>query len=388
MLLARVGQKKQRLWPWFKPPAAGAPVKYFGWYWDPEYKEWLPLDITKLMVKVPIPDLPRPTEVPSRTQPARVPGWEYNFEYFQWVYVARGMPIVEFAPPRPLPPDMVMEDVYEAAVYNVDIEAVIASLQLKDMPAAGLTRVHIDNLILMLEKSGYTRAAADKVMAQYVKLTAGLDAVQKGEVWKKATDAIFRCWQRTHLVGTTDAQWYWARSVRNQMREITPLVGPAAAVTILGIIATVTGILLGRLLDLLTTPEEDTINLKEPEGTYLMRYDHYLYSKMVAISAEGKSYYSACDDIGTSYIRHRRAPRGGTIDIIDFPGGFVEEGHKGIYFVKYTWRTWILEYTGFLTSIGGNFYVMREGDRDKYAVGKAPFTLEESKWCPDFRWYL
>lgn len=386
-LISRTGRKKKRLTPWFKPPAAGAPVRYFGWYWDPELKEWLPLDITKLMVTVPVQDVQMPTTMPSRTQPARVPGWEYNFQYNEWMHVVQAEPVMEFTPPRPLKPDMNMDDVQKAAVYDVDVRAVIETIRLDWVPASGFTRTHIDNLIRMLEKSGYSRAAADDIMRQYVKLTAGMDAAGKAEVWKKATDAIFRCWQRTHLVGTSTAQKYWAENVRNQMRDTSQLVGPVAAVAILSLIAAVTGFLLGRMLDLILTPAEDAVTLVEKARTYLMGPDYWYYSRMISRTRKGVPFYSQCEEIGTTYVRLKRGTGAGEIDIIDFPGGFLEEGYVFPYFVKYNWTYWTLSYVGMLSHQGVNWYSLRKGNYDSGGLRPGSMIPDE-EWCAGFHWYL
>ena len=146
--------------------------------------------------------------------------------------------------------------------------------------------------------------------------------------------------------------------------------------------------MIGTIADRLITPDTESMVLKEPPGTYLMRWELYYYSRMISISVKGQPYYSVCDDIGTSYVRHMRPRQRAGIDIIDFPGGFVEKGHVGAYYVKYTWQYWILKYIGMLTRRGPNFYTLREKEYDPRASGRPPFSLLAPDWCTNFHWYL
>jgi len=343
-IIARHGHKRQRFWWWFEPPEAGAPVRYDGWFWDPANKEWMPIEMAPMKLVVTYQLYPKPTKMPSREFSSEQPGWSYSFTKFEWVRTVVMAEPVDFTPPRSLPPWVTQKAVFELysweQLYLEEVNTFIA--QGYTMEAAKrITRNNFDNLLRILWAK---QAAANK------------------SAWKVAVEGLGK-----------DPDF---------MRETVLVYGAVI------IIAAVIGALIGDIMERFTFRDIDAFTLKEPIGVYLMRYDHYVYSKNVGVTTEGRRLYSACDDIGTSYIRHRR-PRGRKgVDIIDFPGGFVEEGHKGVYFVKYTWRAWTLEYIGFLVSVGANLYALKEGEVDPYVDPSRPFGVDASRWCPDFRWYL
>lgn len=344
MLLSRVGQKKQRLWPWFEPPVAPPPMRYDGWFWEPRNKEWLPTEMVPMTIAFEPKRFPKPTQMPSRDFSSEQPGWSYSFTTFEWVQTIIMSEPVDLVPPRSLPP------------YVTD-EMILAGVPLLEQH-----RLFYERLVSLGLQPHEAKRIADITGEYIVGLMKAKYPFETKTMWKNYSVEV-------------ENQWWILK------QEILIKGG-------LILIAAAIGYLIGTIMEGLTFPDIDVFTLKEPAGTYLMRYDHYLYSKMVALTRTGKPYYSACEDIGTSWIRHRRAPIGGRVDVIDFPGGFVEEGHVGIWFVKYTWSAWLLEYIGFLTNVGGNYYVMREGNRDRYAVGKAPFTLPSSQWCTGLHWYL
>ncbi|GAH45606.1 unnamed protein product [marine sediment metagenome] len=92
--------------------------------------------------------------------------------------------------------------------------------------------------------------------------------------------------------------------------------------------------------------------------------------------------------IGAEWVRYKRAGKGEKYDIIDFPGGFVEEGFVFPYFVKYTWSHWVLEYVGMLFSVSGNLFALKKADDDWYAGLPAGVTVDYEHWCKDFHYYL
>ena len=386
-LISRTGYRKRRTTPWFKAAAAGPPVRYAGWIWDPANREWLPEEMRPVTVTIEPELYPMPTQLPSRVYSAQQPGWSYSFTTHEWVPTIVMATAITAEPIRSLPPDVTMDDVYQAAVYDVNIRNVLESLKLGAVPPEGFTRVHIDNLIRMLEKSGYTRAAADKVMAQYVKLTAGVDPATKARIWKAATKSIFECWQRSHKVGTATAQHYWADYVKNSLGETSKSLGPTAAAAVWVLVAAVAGFLLGRLMDLVLTPKEELFVLHEEARTYLIGPEFWKYSRMISRTPAGTPYYSMCEEIGTTWVRLRRGTGAGDVDIIDFPGGFVESGYDFPYFVKYTWSYWTLSYVGMLSHQGTNVYSLRRGDRDRGGLRPGSMIPAE-EWCSGFHWYL
>lgn len=344
MLLSRLGGKKKRLWPWFEPPAAGFPVKYVGWVWVPEQKEWWPEPVPSTWVTVKPDPYPEPAWPPTRGGPTEVPGWSWSVRLKTWVQTIVAAEVVTFEEPQTLPPS-----IDQAGLHII-------------YPLEEQYKIFVDSLIAQGLNPSDARRIAD---------TMG-DAVLK-TIYARARAMSPNLW-------TSVGEKYAA-----QITDFKEKLGVYAALVI---IATAVGYLIGTIMERLTFPDEELFRLKEPPGTYIMRYDHYLYSKMVGITPGGRPYYSACEDIGTSWIRHFR-PRGRSgIDYMDFPGGFVEEGHVGLYFVKFTWVKWELKYIGMLTSLGNNIYSLREGDSDPRARGKAAFMLPAGEWCTGFHHYL
>lgn len=430
-LIARVGRKRQRMYPFFKAPEAGAPMRYLGWVWKPEIKEWVRVDTEKLKVTLPEREFEKPTEPPKPEQradvpgwwfneymsaweeipllpleiaegmergtmplfppgqagPSRVPGWYWSEEHGAWLEAITAMPVVEFEVPPSLPPEISMDDIVTAAVYDEEIRAVLEVLRHRFDPVTGLTKHSIDNLIRMMENCGMTEAYARNIIKQYQQLTVGLTSAEKAEVWNHASRAIYDNWRKSHRVGTSMARTYWAERVRRSL-GVKPHGFEATYTTVaLVFMAAAFGWLIGRLLNKVAFPGDELAISIGGRGAYLLGPGEWCYSKLIGRSAKGRPYYSNCGGIGTAYVRHKRPEYKGGSDIIDFPGGFVEEGHVGAYFVKYTWQYWTLEYVGMSARMGRNWHMLREGNTDQTPMSLA-YVLPEDQWCTDFRWYL
>lgn len=431
-LLTRTGGFKARLWPWFAPPPAEFPVRYFGWRWDPAISEWVRFEEQNIKVEIPVWRFPKPKYIPRPYQELLPVGWHWNEETAEWEEIPltpieidldleRG-PRPEWPPgpelpdsvegwawdydekvwrqtiisgrsifynaPPPMPPDLTEQQIIEAGVYNVDIQQILKELQADMAPVAIRFRNHINNLMLMLERSGKSPTEARRLMTEYVKITAGMGAAEKKEVWLRATQSIYHTWRNTHLVSPTRAQMAWAEYVKNGVRLQKAPVSPDIALVAIYLAAALFGALLGWLLDELLGGDVDTYNLHDDQGTYLLGPENWAYAKHIGTSIKGSLFYSSCEGIGTEYVRHKRQRGKIGIDVIDFPGGFVETGYQIPYWVKYNWSFWAIEYIGMLESRGSRFYQLKKSDHDRFAIARPRRMLPPSRWCANFHYYL
>lgn len=80
------------------------PSEVEGWKWDKTHKYWeatqMPTE-SKLLYPDDQPWPEEPTEVPSRTQLAIVPGWRYSFITFVWERIPYRVEVVKERPPKP-----------------------------------------------------------------------------------------------------------------------------------------------------------------------------------------------------------------------------------------------------------------------------------------------
>lgn len=431
-MISRTGRLKKRLYPWFEPPAAGLPRRYAGWVWDPAEKEWVhaaveAVTITLDVPKYPMPShLPRPAQplyvegwywngragvweettmpfedvlvfpergpmpeaVPSRAQPAEVPGWRFSFtnlvweeipmvpytemqekdrgpmpkyipgperpsevegwswfaDEFKWVATIVMAEKVGFTPPRSLPPE-----VDEAMIFAT-------------VPLVEQYQHMYDNLI----KSGLEPHQARKVATIAGEYMIALMKAKYPELAAKPWSGVTR----------------EVAAAQQVMLQEYKLIG------LLYLVAAITGALIGTILRRLAIPDEDFVQIGGGDNVYLLGPDNWLYSREVATSSSGRRYFSACDGIGAGYSRHKRGHGVGQIDIIDFPGGFVETGYQFPYWIKYTWEYWELAYVGMLASVGADLYVLKVGKyyEETAEVPVSPLLFQQ--WCSGFRFYL
>lgn len=431
-LISRVGKRKKRLWPWFDPPAAEAPMKYYGWVWDPEKEDWIKKQVKKVKTVVNEPKYPKPTEKPRPEQtlyepgwywngrsgvweeipltpqelseglergpkpewppghayPEDVLGWHWDWEYEEWCAVIYGERITEFEVPQPLPPDITEEQVRQLAYVGVDLDKIIQVMDQPWLPPVLMTNYELRQLMMMLEKSGYSRLGAAEVLSKYQMLTKAMPAEQIQKVWSQAAQSIIRTWRRSHQINTSVGQRMWAEGVAKHfgMKPDPTLRWFVAAALMWG--AACFGISLGNLLESLVTPEEELCTLKEDKWNYLLGPGNWEYSRLIGRTIRGRTYYSKCMGIGTEYVRHKRQRGKIGYDVIDFPGGFVETGYKFPHYVKYNWSHWALQYIGMLESVSVSFYRLKKADVDPYATMRGHWMLPVEDWCKGFDWYL
>lgn len=387
-LISRHGQRKQRLWPWFKPPAAGAPVRYDGWVWSPELREWTKTQVLKIVIPYTVPEYPKPPAPPRPAQERIVPGWHWQWRYNQWaeipltpqelsegiergpeptrppgpadphevlgwkwypdekewaaiIYAER---FVEFEPPRSFPPTLelaVVHQVFPATEQYAMFYKNLIDMGLDPHEARRIGKIMVDGFWNM------SRSAAQKIRA---------------EEYAKTFQAV-------HVV-------------QSDLFEKIGVYG------VLIVLATITGLVMGEILERVTFRDEDDYMLPERKGTYLLGPDNWAYSRQIGTSVKGRTFYSHCQDIGTEYVRHKRQRGKFGYDIIDFPGGFVETGYEFPYYVKYRWSHWVLEYVGMLSSCGPDFYMLKKADTDRFAEIPRGRMKPVKEWCKDFDYYL
>jgi len=370
------------------PPTTGRGEEVLGWYYSSKDEEWKSVPIPAQYVDWYEERVEKPQYSPGHEQKSNVSGWHWDPNEKEWLPTIVATEVVDYQPLRPLPPSLTFEDVQAAGVYNVDVKEVIEALEASAQPIAAFSRVHIDNMIRMLTRSGYTEAAARGVLEQYAKLTAGLTSTEKAKVWSQATATIYRTWQRSHMMGVSESQRIWANNVGTYMTELKPILGTKTMVGVLVLTTAMIGVMIGTLLERITFPREGFIRLGQPGGQYIMHTEDWLYADFVGRSVKQNVYFASCGSIGTDYVRHKRAEPGSIHDTIDFPGGFIEEGWKGGLFVKYTWEHWTMSYIGMLSSVGQNLWQLKRADLKHFGSTGPVWQKKPEDWCPNYRWYL
>ena len=92
-LVSRHGRVKRGFFPWFAPPDPGATMRYHGWRWDPEKREWVQTEVHSISLSYTVEPEPKPTEPPRPFQTDEVEGWEWSEIYEVWE--EREMPKIE-----------------------------------------------------------------------------------------------------------------------------------------------------------------------------------------------------------------------------------------------------------------------------------------------------
>ncbi len=431
-LLSRHGKRKQRVYPWFDAPAAGAPMKYEGWVWDPAIREWVESEVDPITIRIeperePKPDWiprsrqpakvagwfwsdsmkkwvkdayfraghyglepypPMPDWVPSRMLPAEADGWYYDFgsntwektewqpatiwisdpwppmpeqvpgpelpsetaswvwsdEFKDWMEIIRPVAVEEFVPPRSLPPGLTQKALFEQFSWEA---------------------LYLEEVRYFLGQ-GYTTEAANQITRQ------NFDPLIRMMYAKEKAAAV---------TGWTDLVAALSRQETIVIKELT-----VYAVVI--IVVAVVAYMVGYILSHIAAPHEEEFIINEPPGTYLLGPDNWSYSRDIGSSKTGALLFSSCDDIGTEFVRHKRGPVGGLYDILDFPGGFIEDGYQFPYWVKYTWYYWLIIYIGMLYTASAEHYALKKEliSLKERAIRVKIRPYEE--WCEGFHWYL
>lgn len=409
-LIAKVGQMKKRGYPWFDPPAPEAPKKYAGWFWDPEKSEWVETDVEDVTVEIKVPKYPEPTEPPIPAIPLHVPGWYWHGKAGEWQWM-----------------DLTVEEKYEgiqrqskpkyppgtggptevkgwswSKKYDEWVATIIIGEQIEFTPPRSLPPgVDVETVFAA---DPYFQLAFET--AQKLVETGRWDLLQQGDAfWKLVYEVHKLCPEAKYPVHIAEgifkaravmhAKRTWLASEEAWKMRVNALdpgrtdyFGNTIVFLILAYVASMTGWLIGSIMERITFIDEDMYTLTEKVNTYLLGPENWMYSRHIGTSVKGRPYYSRCQEIGTEYVRHKRARWSGEFDIIDFPGGFVEKGYKFPYFVKYTWSHWLLEYVGFLANVGGDKYMLVESDYDPAARLPRGSTAPYEEWCQNFHWYL
>lgn len=424
--------RKQRLWPWFEPPAAIAPKRYYGWHWDPAIREWVKDEVSEIQIYVSAPKYPKPTEiprpaqelfvlgwnwngrageweeapmpteriavseprpdaptvVPSRTQPAQVLGWRYNFNTKVWEPIQMPITLIEAGGERPPKPEFIpgpeisteaegwsWSETTEKWVATIIMAEPIGFTPPRSLPP-GVTEATVFEMYsfeqLFLEEIIYFQNQGFTYEAARQITRANFDPLIRMMYAQQRGDAI-RGWQGL----------------------VTAISGHPKIViqeyTVIGLLYLITaafGYLIGTILEGLILPDREGFVLTAHVNTYLIAPDDWKYSRHIDATPEGRPIYVECDGIGTEYVRFKRGLGKGWTDRIDFPGGFLEEGYQFPYYVKYVWQYWVLEYVGMMFSLHSIFYALKKGDFDAAARFGHGYKLPRERWCADFDWYL
>lgn len=420
------------MYPFFDAPAAGRPMKYVGWEWDPKAGEWVESRVREIEIEVPVTRYPKPKKPPQPWQPLDVPGWKWNGR--EGIWEERPMPyeIVWVTPPRPPKPKewpsrtqpaevpgwrySYMYEVWE----KIPMEQVQEKVQMERTPMPkyppGSEQLSVVEgwswsearrewvaTIVVAEKVGFRPPRSlppgvtqDAWMELYsfeqlfieevtyfVNQGYTLEAARR--ITRDNFDNLIRMMYAQERAGAIRS-WTGLVSAVSGMPEIE--VQELTVYALVALVAAAVGYLIGTILRGLLLHDEESLVMGAKPNTYLLGPGNWAYSRNIGTSLGGIPYYSDCGGIGAGYSRHKRAEWGGRTDIIDFPGGFVEEGYVFPYFVKYTWSYWKVRYVGMLSSVGSNIYALKKGDSDAGAPVPLGQLIPFGEWCEGFDWYL
>lgn len=406
----RVGQKKQRLWPWFEPPAAGAPMKYVGWSWDPALREWIKTEVPEIEVEIQIPAHLMPTEPPKPAQPIYVPGWYWYGRTQEWgeipltpIEIDQGLvrpPKPEYVPGPGQPYEVQGWSWFEEGEYWVATELTAVPVGWRPPPTlppdVDLSKINFAGPMADLELQ-MTKWAMAQGLPWGEAHAFSKRAMEDFAGWgKNMTKAVYQALMQKYAVSLWDKIGYYTthppyQPVRVPIAQKYAEQAAGHQATLLAVLyaaAALVGITIGVILDGLVTPDVEEFTLTARANTYLLGPEDWKYSRHIDATPERRPIYVECSEIGTEYVRFRRGKGKGWRDIIDFPGGFLEEGYQFPYYVKYVWSYWVLEYVGMLYSILPIFYALKKGDMDLSARFGHGLTLPREEWCANFHWYL
>jgi len=427
-LVSRTGKVKRGLLPWFKPPAAGAPTKYYGWTWDPTIERWVKTSEPSMTIRLEPEVYPKPTEPPIPERPAIVDGWEWSEVYECWEKrpaQRAGHYEVEPYPPKPdfLPTPETGFEVQGWYYSSRDKEWFKAECELrmiwvpdphpempKYVPSTGTptdvkgwswsedenawVQVIYPERIIEFDAPatlppGITQEAVfelfswEQLFVEEVRVFVDqgytLEAARR--IARDNFDPLLRMlWAKQYA----ETQSIWQGTAESLEKIDVFLKEDIAVIGGLSVLAAVVGAAIGYIMQREIFPTEETITRYDKRGAYLFGPEDWSYAGIRAITEHGVQYYSGCGSIGTSYVRHKRGYGVGHKDTIDFPGGFVEEGWHAGRFVKYTWEYWTLEYVGFLMHSTTNLYRL-QGSADPEFLPEYSFMLDDEHVCRNFQ---
>jgi len=387
-LLSRVGTRKRRMYWWFKPPAAGAPMRYDGWVWDPEGKEWVRSVVEKISIEVPVPKYPKPTEAPRAEQPRDVIGWYWFDQPGVWEEVPlTPQQLSEQVVPEPkpqYPPGPAVLDFTEGWSWSKSQEEWVATIVMAERVGFDPPRSFPPNVDLAMVNMTYPMAEQYAIFYKSL-IDMGLTETDARKIGSSMTDAF---WNMSRSALTKHRAELYKQSLLPSGVALSDKIEAIGVYGAIIALAAIVGLLIGSIMDRIITPEEDMFLMPEHEGTYLMGPGEWFYSRNVGVSPMGNLYYSKCQGIGTDYVRHKRGVWGKLGDKIDFPGGFVESGFQFPYWVKYTWHFWDIAYIGMLYSSSEYFYGLKKEFISLVERAKPVSVRKPEDWCTGFDWYL
>lgn len=381
-----------------------------GWYWNGRAGLWeerlMPPKTTWVTPVHP----PEPTELPSRTQPAEVPGWRYSFMYEVWEKAPMDQVRVDVEqerPPKPAyPPGMAVSSTPAGWVWYSEAkgwQAIVFKSEIVEFTPPRSLPPGVD-LASVFPADPYFTLSVET--ARKLVETGRWDILAQGDAYWKLVAEVHRLRPAAkfpHLIAegvfearaVMHAKGVWLASKEAWQMRMDALgpgayqgVWEAGFLGVLFLVTALTGYLIGMIMERLSFPEVKLLKMDAHVTHYLLGPEHWVYSTQIGTSQGGHTYYSACERIGTEYTRHKRAAFAGEYDIIDFPGGFVEEGFVFPYFVKYTWQYWTIDYIGMLVSMGPNWYKLKHSDDDPHKWLERGRMLPLDEWCPNFKFYL
>ena len=369
-------------------PTRDQPAEVLGWRYSFIYEVWEKIPMPRVPVQVRKQRPTKPVYPPGPYRPSEVLGWEYSDMYQSWQKVEMPYDVVDVTPERPPKPkiepgierpaivegwswDEIKEEWFATTIYSEPVE-------LEDLPtfSPGITQEAVNNV---LPPSEQYKVFYDNLIAM------GLTQTEAKRIGGSMVDGF---WKMTRPVATKIRAAEYAKSLTPAARAISDQIEFLGVSAALIALSAIVGAMVGTIARRVTLPDEEYYVLSGGIMTYLIGPDNWEYSRYIGRSAKGREYYSACGGIGTSYVRHFRGHGIGEEDTLDFPGGFLEQGYKVPYYVKYVWQSWRLEYVGMLESVGNDFYVLKEGKGFVPAVGGIPEIAPYEEWCPEFRFYL
>lgn len=384
----RFGQVKKRLWPWFDPPPPGPTVRYHGWAWDPAIGEWIQIEKEPLEFVVDSPRYPMPSASPRPFVPDKLPGWRWDDVLHEWV--ERSLTTMEAKTgivrgPKPLysPGPQGAHDVkgwsWDGTTGRWVATIVFAQRIKLDVPTSFAPNITLEAVNMMVPSSEQYQIALASLQAR------GFSLSEARRVIDPLVDGFWKMSRSNAQTIRAAAYAESFRAINVAMQDKIEKIGVYAAMIL---IAAVVGLLIGNITERLTFIEDDSFMLVDSEGTYLLGPGNWQYSKNIGKSVQGNNFYSDCQDIGTEYVRHKRAFASGDSDTIDFPGGFVETGYKFPYWVKYRWSYWRLQYIGMLIRRQDSFYELKRADHDPFISRPVGTRLPTSAWCSNLHYYL
>lgn len=386
-LISRTGQVRKGLTPWFKAPTPGAPARYHGWVWDPRSMEWIESPMARIRVDVPAPAFPKPTETPRPAQDFYVPGWFWDSTKNEWQEIPLNRIEIDLGYERGPKPGL--EPGLEVLANPPGWSW---SQQTHEWVATIIMASPVDFSAPRPFRPDYTEAGItvltpiEREWQQFLILliNQGLNPTEARRVADGMRKTFWELAKARRQVAHTQL---WQNYIETQGPNLNESINRIGATAVVIAVAAGVGYLIGTIMSRLAVGMDELETMAETQRTYLLGPDYWKYSRMISRTFEGTPFYSECEEIGTTWVRHRRGRGPGDIDVIDFPGGFIEEGYVFPMFVKYTWSHWTLRYVGMLSRQGANMYSLRKGDYDSGGLRRGQ-SIPADEWCAGFHWYL